>query len=624
MANSNDAMSGHSNLYRRVSRLRWQAAILAVVLVFTHQWIEHAYLFFLPKWTHFWTQVVFYGIVGPVLAWIALNSLRDQISETEEAEAQLRRSRDELAKVNQQLQLMLRVEQRLVEADDEEQLTSEMLELPLEVVPALGSTLIRFDRNEEPLAPMHYGDLNPEEFEAWSAHLAARAPAGACEACSARQASMAVPCPILAGTPTDLEAQRVYCLPLHRGDREYGVLNIYLSDRERPTEEEAALLEAMTNAMSLALESQLLRSKEISALHRLQHVHQLEGLEEQLREILTSTVAALELDGGVVYLSQEDALLDRPALVAPKGAPTDEFLRGFAISVRGMEGPWVAGAIDMQEEEAVGSLVAAPLHKEEKWLGSLLFWSRESSALSKRQARIIESVASQAALLVDSHRRFHEIEYHAALAERERLAREIHDALAQTLGYLKLRTAQLGRWMEEGSEARVQEGIADVRRMLDEAYVDAREAIDGLRLDPAEGKDLQSTLDKVYEEFTEISRVELVSSQAPDLVLPPEVRAQLLRIIQEALGNIRKHASAESAWVSWELGEHWLTLRVRDNGCGFDPGDVPLISRHGLRIMKERAELLGADFQIASRIGEGTEVEVRLPLMTLDRKQSRG
>ena len=597
---------------------------MAVVLVFTHQWIEHAYLFFLPKWTHFWTQVVFYGAVGPVLAWIALNSLRDQISETEEAETQLRRSRDELAKVNQRLQLMLRVEQRLVEAEDEEQLTGEMLELPLEVVPALGSTLIRFDRNEAPLAPIHYGDLPPEEFRAWTAHLAAHAATDVCEACRARRASVEVPCPILASTPTSLKAQRVYCLPLHRGDREYGVLNIYLADPDRPTEEEAALLKAMANAMSLALESQLLRSKEISALHRLQHVHQLKGLDEQLREILTSTLTALELDGGAVYLSQGNENLERPAFVGSKDAPTDEFLRGFAISVRRMERPWVAGEIDVEEEEAVGSLVAAPLNKEEQWLGSLLFWSRDSSALSKRQTRIIESVASQAALLVDSHRRFHEIEYHAALAERERLAREIHDSLAQTLGYLKLRTAQLGRWMEEGAEARVLEGIADVRRMLDEAYVDAREAIDGLRLDPAGGKDLQSTLDKVYEEFTEISRVELEPSQAPDVVLPPEVRAQLLRILQEALGNIRKHASAGKAWVSWELGEHWLTLRVRDDGCGFDPEDVPLISRHGLRIMKERAELLGADFQVASRIGEGTEVEVRLPLMTLDRNQIHG
>lgn len=617
--------SKHSSLYHRVSRLRWQVALLAIALVFLHQWIEHAYLFFLPRWTHFWTQVVFYGVVGPVLAWLALNSLREQIAETDQAERDLRRSRDKLASVNRRLQVLVDVERRLVEAEDEEQLTRTILELPLEVVPALGTTLFRFDEQRRPLSASHEGKLNPEEFRAWTAHLAASDTADQCSSCQALRASTEAPCPVFDGASTEIQTERIHCLPLSRGERKYGMLTVYLDDSSRPTAEEAALLDSMANGMSLALESQLLRSREISALHRLQHVHQLQGLDEQLREILNHTLGALDLDGAAFFLQRSDEhRLEQSAWVAQGEHPGEEFLRGFASSVEKMTSPWVAGELDVEPEGAVSSLVVAPLRKEGRWLGSLLLWSRRSTAPVKRQIRIVESVASQAALLVDIHHRYNEIEYHAALAERERLAREIHDALAQTLGYLKLRTAQLGRWLEEGKTERAGEGLGEIRRLLDEAYVDAREAIDGLRLRPMSGEDLQASLEQVYREFSDLSQIEVEASPVPAVSLAPEMHAQLLRILQEALGNIRKHAGASCARVGWDLGDHYLTLRVQDEGCGFNPEDVPSISRHGLRIMKERAELLGADFQVISRVGEGTEVVVRLPLAALDQEKPHG
>lgn len=75
----------HSNLYTQITQLRRKAALLAFILVLMHQYVEHAYLFFLPRWQHFWTQVLFYGLAGPLLAWLALTSLRRQVLETERA-----------------------------------------------------------------------------------------------------------------------------------------------------------------------------------------------------------------------------------------------------------------------------------------------------------------------------------------------------------------------------------------------------------------------------------------------------------------------------------------------------------------------------------------------------------
>ena len=84
--------------------------------------------------------------------------------------------------------------------------------------------------------------------------------------------------------------------------------------------------------------------------------------------------------------------------------------------------------------------------------------------------------------------------------------------------------------------------------------------------------------------------------------------------MQEALSNIRKHSDATQASLEWNTDPDWLTLRIADNGRGFDAADVPPISQHGLRIMRERAELIDAGFQIISRSGDGTQVVIRLPV----------
>jgi signal transduction histidine kinase len=96
--------------------------------------------------------------------------------------------------------------------------------------------------------------------------------------------------------------------------------------------------------------------------------------------------------------------------------------------------------------------------------------------------------------------------------------------------------------------------------------------------------------------------------------LAPEVQAQLIRIVQEALSNTRKHAEAQQVWVSCHTVSGELVLEIRDDGRGFSPEDVPGPSRHGMRGMRERAELIGAEFQVISRPQEGTTVRLRLPM----------
>jgi two-component system nitrate/nitrite sensor histidine kinase NarX len=255
----------------------------------------------------------------------------------------------------------------------------------------------------------------------------------------------------------------------------------------------------------------------------------------------------------------------------------------------------------------------APLRTNHQMTGSLVLWADRADCFTRRRTQLISILAGQAALLLENQHLYRQGEYRVALAERARLAREIHDGLAQTLGYLKLRSAQISGWLQNRETERAETGLEEIRHFLHEAYVDAREAIDGLRLQSG----LTNTaawVDEIAAEFEALSGIPVDTAVPPAIDLPPEIQIQLQRIIQEAFSNIRKHAQATRAWLIWQLEADWLTLQIQDDGRGFDPDDIPPGARHGLRIMRERADLLDAEFQITSRPHEGTGITLVLPL----------
>ncbi len=120
-------------------------------------------------------------------------------------------------------------------------------------------------------------------------------------------------------------------------------------------------------------------------------------------------------------------------------------------------------------------------------------------------------------------------------------------------------------------------------------------------------------LEQLMGEFESSSGLTVERSIATGEELSPEVQAQMIRILQEALSNIRKHAHAQRVWVSLHEWEGDLILEVGDDGQGFDPSEMPELSRYGLRGMRERAEFIGADLQVTSHPRQGTVVRLRLP-----------
>jgi two-component system nitrate/nitrite sensor histidine kinase NarX len=264
------------------------------------------------------------------------------------------------------------------------------------------------------------------------------------------------------------------------------------------------------------------------------------------------------------------------------------------------------------------SIVAAPLVPEDGTvLGAVLAGNTRAFGFNKRHLALLQTIASQVSLVVQTANLMAELEYNAIMAERNRLAREIHDGLAQTLGFLKLQTAQMQNYVKQGEIDSLKESLRIAHNILAEAYLDVRQAIDGLRLIPRE-EGLLAWLEQTVVEFKENSglQVNLIDVQDTN-ALVPEVQVQLIRIVQEALSNVRKHAQATQVWISCRIVSGELILEVRDDGRGFSPEDIPGPSRYGLQGMRERTELIGAEFQVISCPQEGTTVRVRLPLMPM-------
>jgi signal transduction histidine kinase len=198
----------------------------------------------------------------------------------------------------------------------------------------------------------------------------------------------------------------------------------------------------------------------------------------------------------------------------------------------------------------------------------------------------------------------------AALEERARLAREVHDGLAQDLWYAKLKQGRLLQSTSLDDDAR--QLADDVADALDSALAEARQAVMAMRPQLG-GSSFEDVLSRYVEDFGDRFGVR-TELEAPDELpaLPPRVQAELLRILQEALNNVRRHADATVVRVQVVRSDDRIRFSVTDNGRGFEPAAVDG-TRYGLQSMRERAALIGAEFEVHSRLQDGTQVAVAVP-----------
>jgi len=208
------------------------------------------------------------------------------------------------------------------------------------------------------------------------------------------------------------------------------------------------------------------------------------------------------------------------------------------------------------------------------------------------------------------------IEREAIIEERRRIAREIHDGVAQSLGYLNLKTKLVSDSVSSQNTVQALTELGDIRKVMQDTYEDIRESIDQLS---AETRNLPivPALANYVREFGDNNGIKVqfdVPKGFPQL--SPVAELQLLRIAQEALTNVRRHALATEVGVKLGHTKQAVEMIVRDNGQGFTLSDLEKSppGYHGLKIIKERAEGLGGSLDISTAPREGTAIMVSLPL----------
>jgi len=209
------------------------------------------------------------------------------------------------------------------------------------------------------------------------------------------------------------------------------------------------------------------------------------------------------------------------------------------------------------------------------------------------------------------------IEREAIIDERRRIAREIHDGVAQSLGYLNIKTKLVSDSVASQNTVKALSELNDIQKVVHDTYEDIRESINQLSTE-IRSLSIIPALSNYIQEFSNNNSIKVRFDYAkPFPRLSPVAELQLLRIAQEALTNVRRHALAtEVEVILSENGKESIEMVVKDNGRGFALADLDESppGYHGLNIIKERAETLGGSLNISSAPGQGTALMVSLPL----------
>ena len=521
-----------------------------------------------------WAHLLFYGLVGPAVTFFSVEWIAEGTRARERAERELRALYGELSASHGRLRAVQELMRDLAEAPDQ------------------GAVL----------------------------EVAAR---GAVRVTGATHATLTVPGglsgtargdTLLASPSADLHPLKV---PIPGG----GALALHFEAPPGPDTE--TLAQALAAEVANGVEAARQRTLDLMTLHTVdQSIRAERNMPRLLSRITRKMAACLNVTARAAYLTDQDGVLrleyaedERGEAVGGSPAPA------FALRVAEAGKPLIA-----QEAEALGvfpgarSALGLPMLNEDGLLGVLVLGDGREGAFAETRVPLLALMAGQATLAVRNARAYLYSEELAISDERARIAREIHDGVAQSLAFAALKLDVVSRQLRSDPD-RAETEVRAAGSLLREQIREVRRSIFALRPIDLERYGLLETVRRYVLDFGEQNNLRATLDfggleDSGELHLAPGDEAMVFGLVQESLNNVAKHARAREVSVSL-LGGPRVRLRVQDDGVGFDPesisGRVSSAGGLGLIQMRERIEARGGRYQVHSAPGKGTLVEAEVP-----------
>lgn len=586
----------------RLARLWLPAAIVGVVLFWQLVIVQLGG----DGW-RFWSTLLFYSILGPAVTYLVLNWIATQVLLREEAQARLGTLYSELQESHELLAGIQRVTEDFATASDLESTLAAAARGLTDVAGAAGA-LVTID-----LAGVRISDsqgLSAQVRDAALERLDTVPEGGAHERETA------------GGHTWSVLSERI-----GRPGRLSGTVQAWFRDEADERQREAFNIIAAEYAA--AAEAAGSRMRDLATLVEVDRSMRAEGnLSRLLELLLASMMQRTGASAGGILLAEEGGLLHLTALQGPDAPVQQPPIRpgsGVIGSVAERLEPLVISDLDSRPGtraespllETARSLLVLPLQSDGMLLGLIVLAHGAPGHFQASGIPLLELMAGQVSWGVRNARAYLHSEELAIAEERARIAREIHDGVAQSLAFTALKLDLIDRLRERDPDKAAAE-LATVRSTVREMIREVRRSIFALRPVQLERHGFSETIRRYSVDFGQQNDMEMLVDIGPvgDLTLKSETI--LFRIFQEAMNNVAKHSKARQVAVSvGRTGAGGAFVQVRDDGIGFNPelvaDRVTSVGGLGLRQMRERVAAQGGTLAVTSSAGAGTAVRAEIP-----------
>jgi signal transduction histidine kinase len=592
------------SLYGQVKLARFWLPVTIVGVVLVHQ------LLIVPQggdsW-RFWSQLLFYAILGPVVTAVTLSWIAGEVRLREEAQDEMARLYGELQSSHELLGAIQGVTEQFVSAPDLESALATASRGITDVSGATGALVMLGAAGSELTSDFGLDEsLRADGLERGRALIAGARPVDVTELAGLRYWVLSSKL-VWAGQPA-------------------GSVHAYY--RYPPTGKERESFGILASEFSAAAEAGSSRTRDLVTLFEVDRSIRAEGnLEKLLDTLLVHMIGRVSAESGGVYLADDEGLLHLRSAHGLEGGVPSRSLKpgqGLAGSVAASREPRILSSIGPRERASgspflatAGSAVALPLLGEGALLGVVVLAHSEPDHFDRAALPFLGLLAGQVSLAVRNARAYLQSEELAIAEERARIAREIHDGVAQSLAFAALKLDLVERLLARDPDKAAGE-ISATRATIRETIKEVRRSIFALRPVELERHGFMETLRRYLADYGQQNEIQVELDQQAVPALSTKAEAVLFRIFQEAMNNVAKHARAGSVTVTvgrQEDGQGFV--QVSDNGVGFDQATVSdrvtSAGGLGLRQMRERVEARGGRFLIESTPGGGTTVYASVP-----------